>query len=211
MTRMKILMIVGLLLMAGAAPAKRPGKAEGSAGAQATALLHSGMAHRRAGEYPEAIADFARGYELSGQPNFLFLLGEVQREAGMTREAIASYRRYLELLPDAPDRQLVLDQIEGLQQEPRVPRPVMKVPVQPKAGGGQGTLAPRFQEELPAPPGALARPAAGPEPRVPLYRRPILWIAIGAAAAGGLALGLGLGLGLRETQPTFVVAPGAVP
>lgn len=205
------LAVIAAALMAGTGTLAAP---RDHAERQATELLHSGLAHRRAQEFDQAVADFEKAYQLSPQPNFLYLLGETQQEAGRVAEAIAAYRRYLEVSPQAPDRPLVQEQLDTLAQQPKVPAPTVRVPEQPvKLPPGP---APVQKSVLPAPPRELlswqrgpVRPAASPRVREPLWRRPWLWVAVSAAVLGGVALGVGLAL--RPTEPTYFVAPGSAP
>ena len=197
--------LLGLVLASGLLGA-------GVAAAQesAQALMHRAMAERRAGDYDKAAAHFRRAFELSGETNYLFLLAETQREAGLVKDALASYRRYLELAPGAPDAAVARDHIETLAQQPQVApgqiAPALRDP--PPV-----TPAPRrlHLDELPAAPPQLAVSKGGelPPEVVPLHRRPWLWVVVGAAAAGGLVLGLSLGL--RPSAPSLFVAPGALP
>jgi tetratricopeptide (TPR) repeat protein len=192
------------------APAQAPAQATSKGASKAQELMHSGMAHRRAGELDQAVADFTEAYRLSPEPNYLYLLGEAQREAGRTQEALAAYRRYLEVAPSAPDRRLVQDEIDTLSQQPMVPPSEVRPP---RGGDGGGA---RREEALPAPPGQrqpqLQLQAAAQAPRAErgASRRLVwLWASLGVVAAAGAAVGLVLGL--RPTEPTFVTGPGALP
>jgi tetratricopeptide (TPR) repeat protein len=180
--------------------------------ARAQALFHEGMAHKHAGEYDQAVRAFSEAYALSPQANYLYLLGETHMEAGHAKEAIAAYRRYLEASPDAPDRQSVLDQLDALAPQEQVPpetkgkappRPTPPAPIQ----AGPGTTTPAAALPAPVDLAAFAHPQE--EPRVPLYRRPWLWITVGAVVVVGVAIGVGVAL--RPAEQTFTAAPGSLP
>lgn len=67
-------------------------------------------------DYEEAIREFEQAVSLApGWPAPYFNLGCVQKEAGKYQEALSNYRKYLELVPNAPDAeqvQIEIDQIE---------------------------------------------------------------------------------------------------
>ena len=78
-------------------------------------MAAAGMANSPA-EYEEAIREFEQAVSLA--PDWsapYFNLGYVLKEAGKYQEALDSYRKYLELVPKAPDAgqvQIEIDQIE---------------------------------------------------------------------------------------------------
>ncbi len=67
-------------------------------------------------EYEEAVREFEKAARLApGWPAPYFNLGYVQNEAGKYQEALDNYRKYLKLVPNAPDAEQVqveIDQIE---------------------------------------------------------------------------------------------------
>lgn len=67
-------------------------------------------------EYEEAVREFEEAARLaSGWPAPYFNLGYVQNETGNYQEALDNYRKYLKLVPNAPDAEQVqaeIDQIE---------------------------------------------------------------------------------------------------
>ncbi len=203
-----------LLATPGLAPAAGP---RGAAKSVTTAqdLFHRAMAHKRAEEYDLAVRDFTEAYRLSPRPNFLYLIGETQKEADHVPEAIAAYHRYLEVSPDAPDRQLVLDQLDALLQQPLVPTPTVKLPPPGPRGPALAPYPPTSQAAagLPPPADLSAWTRGQGEHRAPVYpswwRRPWLWIGVGAAVGVGVAIGVGVAL--RPTEQTFAVAPGGLP
>ena len=67
-------------------------------------------------EYEEAVREFEKAARLApGWPAPYFNLGYVQNEVGKYQEALDNYRKYLKLVPNAPDAEQVqveIDQIE---------------------------------------------------------------------------------------------------
>ena len=85
---------------------------------RAKALFESGVAHYNLGEYDEAVADFESGYRYRPEPLFLYNIAQGLRRAHHRESALAYYHRYLELVPDAPERASVLVTIEELSRTP---------------------------------------------------------------------------------------------
>jgi tetratricopeptide (TPR) repeat protein len=60
-----------------------------------------------AGRYLDALHEFEAGYRLAPLPLFLYNMGQACRHAGLAARAIENYERYLEAVPDAPEREEV--------------------------------------------------------------------------------------------------------
>ena len=80
-----------------AAPGKPPS-------AEEARLFEEGMRAFQAGNPREADKAWRAGYALGKDPAFLVRMGEAEEKAGLTAEAVDSYRRYLRAAPDAADR-----------------------------------------------------------------------------------------------------------
>lgn len=66
--------------------------------------------------YEEAIREFEQAVSLApGWSASYFNLGCVQKEAGKHQEALSNYRKYLELVPNAPDAEQVQTEIDQLE------------------------------------------------------------------------------------------------
>lgn len=63
-----------------------------------------GRTFYEAGRFPQAAEEFGEAYRLSQRPQLLYNLYVAHRDAGNWTAATDSLRRYLELVPDAPDR-----------------------------------------------------------------------------------------------------------
>jgi tetratricopeptide (TPR) repeat protein len=123
--------------------------------------------------WTEALEHFQAAYELRQDPALLFNIGQCQRQLGQRAAAVHSYRAYLEHVPNAPNRQTVLDKIAELEAgAPPPPAPLASAKPQP-AESRVATVAPP-----PVRPRRWRPGAAGP-----------VLIALGTAAA---ATGIGL-------------------
>lgn len=118
------------------------------------------------GRYEEALEAFERAYRLSDRPGLLFNIGSVAERLRRDGEAISAYERYLERVPDAPNRKDVERRIALLrpsETERELPSPTRDM-VAPAS-------APTFSTE-------------GPEARdTPLTRRWWFWTGIAAGVA----------------------------
>jgi tetratricopeptide (TPR) repeat protein len=125
------LLLVTLLCSAAHAD-KRGGK-----DAQARDLYKRGMTHYELGDYDTAIDEFKAAYELTHAPGLLFNLAQVQRMKKDYDQALHSYKMYLRLEPNAPNKsdvealitdcQKAFDEAEKAKQAPPplVPPPVV--------------------------------------------------------------------------------------
>lgn len=67
---------------------------------QATEHYKRGREFRTFGAYDDAIREFLAGFELSGDPAFLFNLAQTYRENRDKQMALDYYKKYVELAPD---------------------------------------------------------------------------------------------------------------
>src|SRR3954468_2561082 len=136
-----------------------PGEARGqSPSAAARAAVDQARQAYAAGRKREAVDDFKRGYELSGDPSLLFELGEVSRELGQDVAALRFYRTYLArdlrgAHREAADRAVKSLELRGTK---AVPAPAASAP--PAAAHRAAVVAPAPQ------PGPAAAPAVRSAP-----------------------------------------------
>lgn len=78
--------------------------AQAAASESPTVLFRRGAAAFGDERYIEAAGLFERAYAISHEPSMLYNLGLAQQRAGLEAQAVATYRRYLEASPDAPER-----------------------------------------------------------------------------------------------------------
>ncbi len=63
----------------------------------------------RSGQLPDAAKLFEKALEVDGDEHFLYFeLGEVYKNMGKSKEAVVKYKAYLELFPDAPEKDEIL-------------------------------------------------------------------------------------------------------
>lgn len=114
----RIRQTLGLLLVASLAWLVRPGHAE-AAPTKTTVtnvdsirhFMEKGQGLFLAGQHLRAAEVFDAGYELHPYSAFLFNAGVALEKAGKLEDAIAHFKRYLEIDPKAPDRADVMTRI----------------------------------------------------------------------------------------------------
>ncbi len=128
------------------------------------------------GRFEEALVAYEAAFEASPLPHFLFNIGQCHRNLGNFDQAIFSFRKYLKLWPDAPNRTAVLELIDELEIEREEAREAER------------------RRKL-----ALGKPTPAPTPRKPKKRRKSgglhtkwwFWAGVAGAAAattGGILL-----------------------
>lgn len=184
------LVAVGLLLalLHGASSARAQ---SARAMREARQAYRDGEAAFAAGNYPEALVHFQRGYELSGRPRFLLNIGHSQQLMGQLEDALVSYRKFLESDPRPEDRQHAVDAIAAVEADLEKQRATPVAPAPPPP-----PVAPTSPPE-PAPT-VTAAPAP---PAPPLHKRWYTWAAVGAAVLVGVTLAVALS---GSDGPTYV-------
>ncbi|MDD9942526.1 MAG: hypothetical protein OXU20_15915 [Myxococcales bacterium] len=128
-----------ICLCSSAAGAQAPG---GSAGASepdrerlARGIFTTGRQAYLAGRYLEAVEAFERVFAMTGYPLMLVNVGNARARLGEPERAIAAYRQYLGLVPEAPERLELEHRIAELEAEvlsaaapPVVSEPVAQQP-----------------------------------------------------------------------------------
>jgi tetratricopeptide (TPR) repeat protein len=140
-------------------------------------------------KYTEAIEEYQKAYEISGDPPMLYNIAQAYRLADQPGEAVRYYRRFLQRMPNARNREDVERKIadqekiaEGRRKASEAAPPPPTLPTKP----------PPVVEVKPPPPPVVpaqpppAQPAPAPEPS---HARAIIgWCLVGAGViAGGLA------------------------
>jgi len=67
------------------------------------------------GRFDEALVEYEAAFEAKPLPGFLFNIGQCHRNLGDYDAAIFSFRKYLELAPEAENRDAVLELIDDLE------------------------------------------------------------------------------------------------
>jgi tetratricopeptide (TPR) repeat protein len=114
--------------------------------------------------FSEALDEYQKAFDARPIPDFLFNIGQCYRNLGDYDSAIFSYRKYLTLAPDAPNRAQVEQLITELQAK--------------KDQSDTHRLGLSPSRSPPPPP--VERPAERP-----IYARWWFWTGIGVIAAGG--------------------------
>ncbi|MFW5925904.1 MAG: tetratricopeptide repeat protein [Myxococcota bacterium] len=174
---------------------------------EARALFEAGRTAFEAGRYDAALRHFEASYELSGHPQLLYNIGTTADRLRLDDKALASFQKYLERVPEAPNRGEVAARIRVLEQatqDDQAARPPEEGP------GSEASDAPS-----PAPSPDEAARAAGSDPesrsagvRVGTGTDPAedradrdsggvagkwwFWTILGAVAVGGVVAGVAL-------------------
>lgn len=102
-----------------AVPRPQPVVAKVSPEAQAKAHYGRGTSYYNLGRYGEALTEYEAAYLAVQDPPFLFNIAQCQRKMGKDEEALAAYRSYLRVAPNAPNRPEVQKRIAELEKETR--------------------------------------------------------------------------------------------
>jgi tetratricopeptide (TPR) repeat protein len=143
---------------------------------KARASFDRGTALYAVEHWDEAIREFEAGFIEEPLPSFLYNIAQAHKHAGRPAKAVAYYQKYLDLLPNAPDRAQVEQEIAELGAAP---------PVAP---------APAAAAVVPPAPA----PADGPPP--PIYKRWWLWAAVGAVV---VIAGAAVAIGVATSRPAY--------
>ena len=196
----------------------------------AVGRYHLRKANQLAGEdhCHSAIHEYTLAYQKLNDPVVLFNRGECYRRIGQAAKAVSDYRAFLEAVPSAPNRAEIETRIAALIPPPseparplaatppaRPPQRVEPAPAHPVAAAAPPPLSPPPPPSLEpppppvtdSPPAILAQPVATPEPETQIHQdQPArnghawVWIALGAAVAGG-AVGAYFALRPPATTP----------
>jgi tetratricopeptide (TPR) repeat protein len=150
-------------------------------------------------KYQEAIEEYQKAYEISGDPPMLYNIGQAYRLADQPGEAVRYYRRFLQRMPNARNREDVERKIadqEKLIEERRKAAAAVAPPPPPPV-----TKSPPIVEIKPPPP-EPPPPPPPPPPVVPAEppshaRTVVGWSLI---AAGVIADGVAIYEGYRAKQ-----------
>ena len=69
------------------------------------------------GKFEDALEYYQKAYDADPRPGFLFNIGQCHRNIGDYESAVFSYKKYLKLEPDAPNREQVEGLIEDLERK----------------------------------------------------------------------------------------------
>lgn len=135
--------------------------------AEAKLLFETGKKAYNVGDFAKSIADWKKGYELSGDALFLFNMAQAHRQLKQYEPALFLYRAYLRELPNAPNSADVQQRIEQLEQLLAKAQQPPNEAITPPATPDDPAHEEVEEEEEPevAPPPAIAdTPASGRRP-----------------------------------------------
>ena len=197
-----VLTCIGLLPRTAVAQSGKPkananagtAEAAGASDEVARGLFQAGKAAYEAGNYTDALSFFEQAHARSGRPQLLFNVGQTADRLRQDEKAIASFRAYLEQLPEAPNRAEVEARIRALEQalaERR--RSAETAPV------AASLPAPTPEQTAAQAPAAAPRDdaALGGEPAQskPVTQQWWFCTGLGAVVVGGTAVALAVALG----------------
>ncbi|MEO7095166.1 MAG: tetratricopeptide repeat protein [Polyangiales bacterium] len=91
------------------------------------------------GKFDEALDEYQKAYDASPLPDFLYNIGQCHRNIGDYEQAIFSFKRFLQLDPEAPNREkveIIIDELEDkLEREGTKKKRVDEPPPPPHAEG----------------------------------------------------------------------------
>lgn len=132
--------------------------------------------HYNLGRFKQAIASYTEAYESYPAPEILFNLAQCYRQVGDHEKALFFFEGYIREMPEAPNRQVVLELIEESKKS------------RDKVQADQERLAKskekQREKELEI---ALNSKKDGTR-HTPIYENPWLWVAVAGAAAISIAI-----------------------
>jgi tetratricopeptide (TPR) repeat protein len=151
-------------------------------------------------KYNEAIEEYQKAYEISGDPPMLYNIGQAYRLADQPAEAVRYYRRFLQRMPNARNREDVERKIadqEKLIEERRKAAANVTPPPPPPPPKSPPIVEIKPPVALPPPPPPEPQPPVVP-PEPPSHARAVVgWSLI---AAGVIADGVAIYEGYRAKQ-----------
>lgn len=194
---MKPYCLVAILCIAPVALAGAPRTAYAEDTATRTAKRHFERGEKlyALGKFEEALDEYQKAYDAKPIAAFLFNIGQCHRGLGDYDSAIFSYKKYLSLEPDAPNKEKVEKLIDDLEEKKEkgdahrmgVDRPTRPPPT---SGSDDTTPAPIEHEGAPA------------------YKRWWFWTGV---AVVGVAAGVGIYAATRGGTPGTDLGNIAVP
>ncbi|NMO17095.1 tetratricopeptide repeat protein [Pyxidicoccus fallax] len=198
-----VLAVVGALLLA---PVSGRAEASPDAETQARARFAEGNLAYDVGDFDKALKSFSEAYRLKPLPGFLFNMAQCHRQLGQYPRAAFFYRRYLALMPDSAQAQVVRELVQEMEarareqearrlERERAEQDKQVQRARAEAAKAEAEAAARRRAELEAEQRALearaaqalTQPApqalAGNSVSAPWTRKWWVWAGVGAAAA----------------------------
>jgi tetratricopeptide (TPR) repeat protein len=169
------LLLAALVLLATAAPA-RADRGDDPGLRAAKRHFQRGEKLYALAKFTEALDEYQEAFDAKPIPDFLFNIGQCYRNLGDYAAAVFSYKKYLKLAPDAPNRVKVEALIRELEQK------------QEQQEAERDTERLRLQARPKPTPAAPDDQAEAPAPRAehhPIYTRWWFWTGVAVVAGGG--------------------------
>lgn len=131
------------------------------------------------GRFDAALEEYQKAFDAKPVPAFLFNIGQCYRNLGDFEQAVFSYKKFLKLDPEAPNRERVEKLIEDLEEKLAAQPPKQR----PRTGDNMVTTPP-------PPP---------PEENKAFYTR--WWFWTGVAVVAGAGAGIGIYEGTKSSGP----------
>jgi tetratricopeptide (TPR) repeat protein len=192
-----------LLLLAVAVPSPAMAQTgEATAEAEARELFTQGARAFDDGRYEASLGFFEDAYRISQRHLLLYNIGQAQDRLRRDTEALATFRRYLELVADPPYRLQVESRIRNLEES--VERQRREHEQLEEARRREEEL--RRQEEAAVADGTTVEPTDPTAPRDEdddggLLSKWWFWTIIGVVVVGGIAAGVGVAASGGSEQP----------
>ena len=196
--RVLLLALVGLL----AASARGAAAKDDPDTARAKVLYSEAEKQYSLGRFEDALAAYQQAFLARPLPGLLFNIGQCHRLLGQHKEAVHTYRRFLEGLPDAENRDEVERLIASEEEAEREARKNL-APTGTVASPDKPVipLAPPPPQVVPQPPLVVTPVAPPPEVKQPVYKKWWLWTLVGGAALVGIAVGIGVAYAVPNDAP----------
>jgi tetratricopeptide (TPR) repeat protein len=166
--------LLALLVMCLVAIAPRPAFADDPATRSAKRHFERGEKLFALGKFDEALDEYQKAFDAKPIPDFLYNIAQCYRNLGDYDQAIFSFKKFLKLEPDAPNRESVERTIEQLEEKK-------------DRDGGK-----KFIEKPPP-------PVITPADNKPIYKKWWFWTGV---AVVGVAGGAGIYAGTRGGAPS---------
>ena len=174
---------------------------------EAGAHYQKGVEDFSGGRYDDAIVEFKLAYAAGGPPALLFNIAQAHRLAGHDKEALAYYKEYLRVVPDAPNRRDVEARMASIEHDlaaaSRAQRGIEPALAPVSGGRPPGTtVAATGGAAIPLDARARpsgARPSSLLEPTIAPYHpgRKLKWTGVATVGAGVVSLGVGAYFGVE--------------
>ncbi len=181
--RFAALLALAPILLAGAAP--RVAFAEDAETKAAKKHFERGQKLYNLGKFADALDEYQKAYDAKPIPQILFNIAQCHRGLGDYDSAIFSYKKYLQLLPDADNRDKVERTIADLEDKQAKGEAH-------KMGIDRPTRPPPEQPPDPPPADSHDHPGA------PVYKKWWFWTGV---AVVGVAAGVGIYAASRSGAP----------